>query len=74
MAFPTRIDIDGKYNFNAILKCYGPSMEPTLKTKDVIITEQISPRLGRIDIGDVVVARSWRERKLDMATDVTVVE
>lgn len=39
-------------------KCYGPSMEPTLRTRDVLLTEHISPRLKRINIGDVVVARS----------------
>ena len=32
-------------------------MEPTIATKDILLTEQISPRLGRVTRGDVVVAR-----------------
>ncbi len=39
-------------------KCYGPSMEPTLKTRDVLLTDHISPRLKKIEVGDVVVAKS----------------
>jgi inner membrane protease subunit 1 len=37
--------------------CVGPSMEPTVWTRDVLLTEHISPRLGRISRGDVIVAR-----------------
>ncbi|ODN06093.1 Mitochondrial inner membrane protease subunit 1 [Orchesella cincta] len=43
--------------------CYGPSMEPTLRTRDILLTEHISPRLKRIDIGDVVVARSPQDQR-----------
>lgn len=39
-------------------KCYGPSMEPTLKTRDVLLTDHVSPRLKKIEVGDVVVAKS----------------
>lgn len=33
-------------------------MEPTLKTRDVLLTDHISPRLKKIGVGDVVVAKS----------------
>ncbi|CAL8106942.1 unnamed protein product [Orchesella dallaii] len=38
-------------------------MEPTLRTRDILLTEHISPRLKRIDIGDVVVARSPQDHR-----------
>lgn len=38
--------------------CTGPSMEPTIWTDDVILSEHISPRLQKIDRGDIVIAKS----------------
>ncbi|XP_027229301.1 mitochondrial inner membrane protease subunit 1 isoform X2 [Penaeus vannamei] len=38
--------------------CKGPSMEPTIFSEDVILTEHISPRFNRIQRGDVIIARS----------------
>ncbi|KAG8223730.1 hypothetical protein J437_LFUL003636 [Ladona fulva] len=38
--------------------CIGPSMEPTIQSKNVILTENITPRLRRIRKGDIVIARS----------------
>uniref|UniRef100_A0A8C4N375 Mitochondrial inner membrane protease subunit n=1 Tax=Eptatretus burgeri TaxID=7764 RepID=A0A8C4N375_EPTBU len=35
--------------------CWGPSMEPTLYTNDMVFAETISRRLFRINRGDVVV-------------------
>lgn len=38
---------------------YGPSMLPTLNlTGDVLLTEHITSRLGRLGLGDVVLVRS----------------
>ncbi|KAL7642507.1 UNVERIFIED_CONTAM: hypothetical protein RMT77_007068 [Armadillidium vulgare] len=38
--------------------CQGPSMEPTIFSKDVIITEHVSPRMNLVNRGDIIVARS----------------
>ncbi|KAA8524062.1 hypothetical protein F0562_010507 [Nyssa sinensis] len=38
---------------------YGPSMLPTLNlTGDVLLTEHISARLGKVGVGDIVLVRS----------------
>ncbi|XP_015435109.1 PREDICTED: mitochondrial inner membrane protease subunit 1 [Dufourea novaeangliae] len=37
--------------------CAGPSMEPTLYTKDVLITERISIRLQKLEKGHIVVSK-----------------
>ncbi|KAJ8761298.1 hypothetical protein K2173_001354 [Erythroxylum novogranatense] len=38
---------------------YGPSMLPTLSlTGDLVLAERITPRLGKVGIGDVVLVRS----------------
>ncbi|GAV03889.1 hypothetical protein RvY_14257-2 [Ramazzottius varieornatus] len=38
--------------------CIGPSMEPTIQSHDVVITEHISQRFGSLRRGDLIVARS----------------
>ncbi|KAK4312890.1 hypothetical protein Pmani_015715 [Petrolisthes manimaculis] len=38
--------------------CKGPSMEPTIFSEDIILTEHITPRFNRINRGDVIIARS----------------
>lgn len=38
-------------------QCSGPSMEPTLYTNNVLLTERISRRLNRLDRGDIIVAK-----------------
>ncbi|RZF38673.1 hypothetical protein LSTR_LSTR003479 [Laodelphax striatellus] len=38
--------------------CSGPSMEPTILTDNVILSEHVSPRLRRIKQGDIVIAKS----------------
>lgn len=51
------------YALMFILQCSGPSMEPTLHSNDVIVTENISSRLHRYNYGDIVVFRSSRNQK-----------
>ncbi|XP_059481993.1 mitochondrial inner membrane protease subunit 1 isoform X2 [Neocloeon triangulifer] len=41
-----------------IVVCSGSSMEPTLFTNNVLLTEHISPRLQKIKRGDIIVAKS----------------
>ncbi|MPC61233.1 Mitochondrial inner membrane protease subunit 1 [Portunus trituberculatus] len=38
--------------------CRGPSMEPTIYSEDVILTEHITPHFNGISRGDVIIARS----------------
>ncbi|XP_049888247.1 mitochondrial inner membrane protease subunit 1 isoform X1 [Pectinophora gossypiella] len=38
--------------------CSGPSMEPTLESNNILLTEHISPRLQTLRRGDIVIARS----------------
>ncbi|XP_022200321.2 mitochondrial inner membrane protease subunit 1 [Nilaparvata lugens] len=38
--------------------CSGPSMEPTILTDNVILSEHVSPRLRTIKQGDIVIAKS----------------
>lgn len=37
--------------------CSGPSMEPTLFTNNILVTERISPRINKIQRGDIVIAK-----------------
>ncbi|XP_014469130.1 PREDICTED: mitochondrial inner membrane protease subunit 1 isoform X2 [Dinoponera quadriceps] len=46
----------GEYIGNIIV-CVGSSMEPTLYTNDVLLMEQISVRLQRLDKGDIVISK-----------------
>ncbi|RZC62007.1 hypothetical protein C5167_023791 [Papaver somniferum] len=44
---------------------YGPSMLPTLsQTGDLILVEKISPRLGKVNNGDIVSVRSPENPKM----------
>uniref|UniRef100_A0A336MZM0 Mitochondrial inner membrane protease subunit n=2 Tax=Culicoides sonorensis TaxID=179676 RepID=A0A336MZM0_CULSO len=38
--------------------CSGSSMEPTLYSNNVLVTDRMSPRLGKIDRGDVIIAKN----------------
>ncbi|XP_058130594.1 mitochondrial inner membrane protease subunit 1 [Anopheles ziemanni] len=38
--------------------CVGPSMEPTLTTNNVLITDRISPRLAKLQRGDIIITKS----------------
>lgn len=48
--------------FLDISMCCGPSMLPTLSASgDIVLMERISPRLGKIKVGDVVISKSPTE-------------
>ncbi|XP_052870321.1 mitochondrial inner membrane protease subunit 1 [Anopheles cruzii] len=38
--------------------CVGPSMEPTLTTNNVLITDRITPRLSKLKRGDIIITKS----------------
>ncbi|XP_043250565.1 mitochondrial inner membrane protease subunit 1 [Colletes gigas] len=40
-----------------VITCSGPSMEPTLYSDDVLITERISLRLQKLKKGDIVISK-----------------
>ena len=46
-----------------MLQCFGPSMQPTMVEKDIILIEHISTRLGKFDYGDIIVAKSLKNPK-----------
>ncbi|XP_046748609.1 mitochondrial inner membrane protease subunit 1 isoform X2 [Diprion similis] len=37
--------------------CTGPSMEPTIYSNDILLTEHVTPRRHRIDRGDIVISK-----------------
>jgi inner membrane protease subunit 1 len=41
-----------------VLQCTGPSMEPTIYTDDILLTEHVTPRFQRIKKGDIIIAKS----------------
>ncbi|XP_055918943.1 mitochondrial inner membrane protease subunit 1 [Eupeodes corollae] len=40
-----------------VVICNGPSMEPTLYSNDILLTERISPRFSNISRGDIIIAK-----------------
>ncbi|XP_058062568.1 signal peptidase I isoform X2 [Anopheles bellator] len=44
--------------FHLIFQCVGPSMEPTLTTNNVLITDRITPRLSKLKRGDIIITKS----------------
>ncbi|XP_076047807.1 mitochondrial inner membrane protease subunit 1-like isoform X2 [Oratosquilla oratoria] len=54
--------------------CKGPSMEPTIYSEDVILTEHITPRLNRIRRGDIIIARSPSNPRQHICKRVTGLE
>ncbi|KXJ80152.1 mitochondrial inner membrane protease subunit 1 [Aedes albopictus] len=38
--------------------CVGPSMEPTLYTNNILITDRISPRMNHLQRGDIIITKS----------------
>ncbi|XP_049532353.1 mitochondrial inner membrane protease subunit 1 [Anopheles darlingi] len=38
--------------------CVGPSMEPTLTTNNVLVTDRITPRLSKLQRGDIIITKS----------------
>ncbi|XP_026765044.1 mitochondrial inner membrane protease subunit 1 [Galleria mellonella] len=41
-----------------LVVCSGPSMEPTLESNNILLTEHISPKLQRLRRGDIVISKS----------------
>ncbi|KAF0314031.1 Mitochondrial inner membrane protease subunit 1 [Amphibalanus amphitrite] len=56
-----------------VVICTGPSMEPTIYSHDVIVTEKISPLRQRIAAGDIVVVRSPSAPRNNICKRVTAV-
>lgn len=46
-----------RWSLLILFQCSGPSMEPTLYSNNILVTEHISPRLDRIQRGDIVIAK-----------------
>lgn len=40
------------------LQCSGASMEPTLYSNNILVTDRISPRIGKVQRGDVIIAKN----------------
>ncbi|CAG9091517.1 unnamed protein product [Plutella xylostella] len=51
--------------------CSGPSMEPTLETNNILVTEHITPRLQMLRRGDIVIARCPTNPKQNICKRVT---
>ncbi|KAL1459340.1 hypothetical protein WDU94_011332 [Cyamophila willieti] len=51
--------------------CTGPSMEPTIYTNNVVISDQISVLMRRIDKGDIVIAKLPHDRNQLICKRVT---
>lgn len=54
-----------------VVVCTGPSMEPTILSHDVILTDRWTPVRGRLHVGDIVVARSPSEPRQNVCKRVT---
>jgi len=46
-----------EYLFDFVI-CSGPSMEPTLYSNNVLMTDRLSVKLGRVHSGDIVIAKN----------------
>ncbi|PSN37678.1 Mitochondrial inner membrane protease subunit 1 [Blattella germanica] len=51
--------------------CTGPSMEPTLQSNDILFTEHVTPRLQRIKKGDIIIAKSPSNPRINVCKRVT---
>ncbi|KAF5752754.1 hypothetical protein HS088_TW01G00672 [Tripterygium wilfordii] len=48
-----------KTHISTVVLSHGPSMLPTLNiTPDLLLAERLSPRLGKVGTGDIVIVRS----------------
>lgn len=47
-----------KFNDILYFQCSGPSMEPTLESNNILLTEHITPRFQKLQKGDIVIAIS----------------
>ncbi|CAG0895200.1 unnamed protein product [Darwinula stevensoni] len=52
--------VDRPDNYEPPVKdsCYGPSMEPTIRSRDIVFTEKLTTRAQKLRVGDIVIARS----------------
>ncbi|XP_067850307.1 mitochondrial inner membrane protease subunit 1 isoform X2 [Heptranchias perlo] len=57
-----------------IVVCSGPSMEPTIKSYDVIISEKLSRQFHRIEKGDIIIAKSPNDPKMNICKRVIGLE
>ncbi|XP_041053313.1 mitochondrial inner membrane protease subunit 1 isoform X1 [Carcharodon carcharias] len=57
-----------------IVMCSGPSMEPTIKTYDIIISEKLSRQFYRIEKGDIVIAKSPNNPRMNICKRVIGLE
>ncbi|XP_067902708.1 mitochondrial inner membrane protease subunit 1 isoform X2 [Heterodontus francisci] len=57
-----------------IVMCSGPSMEPTIKSYDIIISEKLSRQFYRIEKGDVVIAKNPNDPKMNICKRVIGLE
>lgn len=55
-SFAVRNSFDN--NFFHHIQCSGPSMEPTLYTNNLLLTERVSRRMNGLERGDIVIAKS----------------
>ncbi|KAL5990001.1 hypothetical protein ACLOJK_010897 [Asimina triloba] len=54
---------------------YGPSMLPTINlTGDLLLVERISPRIGNVSVGDIVLVRSPEDPKKTITKRITGME
>ncbi|KDR13846.1 mitochondrial inner membrane protease subunit 1 [Zootermopsis nevadensis] len=51
--------------------CTGPSMEPTIYSNDILLTEHITPRFQRIKKGDIIIAKSPSNPQIHVCKRVT---
>ncbi|XP_017300916.2 mitochondrial inner membrane protease subunit 1-like [Diaphorina citri] len=57
--------------FGDFVFCTGPSMEPTIYTNNVVISDQMSVWMKRIDKGDIVIAKLPHDRNQLICKRVT---
>uniref|UniRef100_A0A8C2DG59 Mitochondrial inner membrane protease subunit n=1 Tax=Cyprinus carpio TaxID=7962 RepID=A0A8C2DG59_CYPCA len=55
-------------------QCSGPSMEPTITNHDVVFSERVSRHLCRIQKGDIVIAKSPFDPKMNICKRVIGLE
>lgn len=48
----------GEVECTLLFQCVGPSMEPTLYTNNILITDRVSPRLNHLQRGDIIITKS----------------
>lgn len=53
-----------------MFQCTGPSMEPTLESNNILLTEHITPKMERLRIGDIVIAKSPSNPNLNICKRV----